>query len=534
MPAFRRTWAAVLAVLAGTGGAIGGEPAAALPISHGAPTVVAVVEPNAPGGNGFNPYHFDFLGSQHPWTGGDPADDIDFDADPAGYVTDYPSVTALGITIPGPTETGRDVSDLHDDDSAVWSGMELSTPAVPKMYRFPGTKIIGALDFDGGFFDDNDAHGTRSAASAAGNIHGTCPECLLVLVKGTRGLAWALSQSWIDVVTNSWESNKIGAGPSRLGIYSEAPDTAAAVERGQSVLFAAGNGMVNAMDDAPQFTYSSSQRGPDWVVTVGGTDGGGGFTGSGKPVDVSAQAADYPSTGNLPSDTVTGTGTHSGTSNATPVVAGAIAKVIQLGRDQLGDQSGGQAGGVVAAGTPVSCGTPDPDCPLANGELTREEAENVVFHNVRPRPALEDNVPTPPSSIPAQLGTPSPTLPTTRAAYYYIGHGVVHGRDDPTAMAAEQARFRDALAGTVTPYQRPPGERAWMVADSQCRQRIWGDWSGGYYTGGPDDEHGDTSPLATAWNAWCTEEVAAQFRTLLETVPEFHVTEPPINPPVQT
>ena len=93
------------------------------------------------------------------------------------------------------------------------------------MHWFPGTKVIGAVNFGGSFFGGNEAHGTKSAASAAGNLHGMCAECLFVLVRDGEngvGLKWAAAQPWIDIVSNSYGASILGDS-FRDNIYFHGP-----------------------------------------------------------------------------------------------------------------------------------------------------------------------------------------------------------------------------------------------------------------------------------------------------------------------
>ena len=432
-------------------------------------TVIAIVD------SGFSPYHFDFVGHQHPWNrDADPANDLDLSADPSTYIPGHPGGTAVPLTLP--TSASEDVSVRRAGvDKAAWDAFPVSTAATPRVAWFPGTKVVAALDFGGTFYAGNDGHGTRSAASAAGNWHGTCPECLVVLVRsggGDAGLVWALSQPWIDVVSNSNGSGSIVQGASggntRDNMYWRGPvnEGKAATEAGQVVLFSAGNGLANAFD-APQVTYWSSQKGPDWIVTVGAVTALSeqSFTGSGKPVDISSIGSPYPSTGGI---TANGTGSHSGTSNAAPTVAGYFGKVLQKARETLGDVTPGHAAGVVASGAPVSCGAAVPGCALADGVLTRAELQDLVFHNV----------------LPGRLVAVIGTVPTTGFAYSYVGHGVLSGRRTSEAdHESEWTQMVQNMLGNVASPTRPIGETNWFIVDSKCRQRIWGSWSEGAYRG---------------------------------------------------
>lgn len=489
------------------------ESDAPAPAPHTGPqplTVVAVID------GGFTPYHYDFLGSQHPFNlDADSTNDVDFTADPADYITGYPGATPIQFTIP--TAPDQDVSGLRDGaDKAAWSTLKRSTADDVKMYRFTGTKIIGAinfavpdvideaLEFEPEFYGDNDSHGSRSAAVAAGNIHGTCPECVFVLINGSEphALEWASKQPWIDVVTNSYGHSMIGgkaAGAVRDNIYFSSPfeATKAAVEDGQTIVFSAGNGFVNAFD-VPMLTYWSSEKGPDWMVTVGAVDPRADqqYSGAGKPVDISSYGVGYESSGGT---TANGVGDHSGTSNAAPVVAGTIAEVIQRARMTLGDQTEGHAGGVVAEGAPVECGAANADCALGDGKLTRAEAQAAVYRNV----------------LPSRLGVAADTIwPSTQYNYYYQGHGVVGGRMSNSRYVTEQQQFADFLAGNTVALTRPAGEQNWMVVDSKCRQKLWGSWTGGYYTGAVPELSETADPIAHKFNAICSQASDKAFADL--------------------
>lgn len=469
-------------------------PLAARPVTHAAPvttadravTVVAVVD------SGFSPYHLDFAGFRHPWnTDADAANDLDLDADPAAYVDAYPGAAVLPVTVPASAADAA--ATLAAKDAAAWASFVPSTLDHVSMYRLPGTKIIGAINFDAGrsFYADNDAHGTRSASVAAGNRHGTCPECLLVLIRdgpGNAGLRWAASQPWIDVVSNSY-GNSAAGDTVRTNVYLEpiAAATKAATEAGQTIVFSAGNGLLNSYD-APQLTYWSSEKGPDWIVTVGATTSSTHqeYSGVGKPVDISAIGADYPSAGGPGAD---GNAYHSGTSNAAAVVAGTFGYVVQRARESLGDQTEAHGSGIVASGARVACGAQDASCPLSDGVLTREELHRTVFTNVSPG---------------GKLILVTAAWPNTEYAYFYVGHGVVLGAITWQTLRDEQRRFSGALAGTVEPLARPKGESAWFEVDSKCRQRLWGPWSGGYYRGVDPSFDPAVDQLAMSFNAWCS------------------------------
>lgn len=338
--------------------------------------VIAVVD------TGINPYHQEFAAE------GYPDHRVDLGAHPSTYVEEYPrEADALELSLGAPS-----YDDALAADEGTWEGVEEG-----RLYWIPGTKIIGAYDDGGGIQSDphnvldEHGHGTKSAGVAAGNTTGSCDRCLIVAVEGTGGLSWALAQPWIDLVTNSW-GNLANAGVPTAGIATVDPfgifgeraakNTHAAVGRGQTTLFAAGNGLVNAFA-TPETTLTSPYTGPDWVMTVGAIwrhadeEGNCGcpddesiILASGKPVDVSSYAL-----GEIPAPTaesVDGYDDHSGTSAATPITAGVMGDVLHHAREQVGDRTGGTRDDAVAEGRPSGTGL------LADGVLTRAELEDVV------------------------------------------------------------------------------------------------------------------------------------------------------------
>jgi hypothetical protein len=483
------------------------------------PTVVAVIEPvvavTTENPNGFSPYHLDFTGAQFPWnTDTDPANDIDFNADPSPWLPGYPGATPVQLTLP--TSPTQDVSTLHAQDAAAWSSMQASTLNDVHLYRLTGTKIIGAaafsfpasspvqLDSPTIYSKDNlKAHGTQTSSVAAGNIHGTCPDCLLVLLRGDANAAmkWATQQPWIDVISNSYSAAE--------GFPTSDPSGEQAlhdgVVSGQTITWSAGNG-ADASSFVPALDYFDYRPGSDWVVTVSGTTP---FDdqpdGSSKPADVAATDAEYPSAGGT---TAGGSAQFAGTSNSAPLVAGVFGEALTKARMLLGDTTPGHASGVVAQGTPRPCDGGLASCPLDDGVLTRAELQQAVFDSVYPSPVRYDGVaPNGPNSVTA-LETAHPIPPQSPAASE--GHGVIHGRLSPDRYDYEVRSYVDLLRGEVAPGPRPPGEHEWLVTDSMCRQQLWGQWDGGeYHAGDPEPAFDSTVDPTTAaatqaWWTWCS------------------------------
>jgi hypothetical protein len=480
--------------------------------------VVAVID------SGISPYHWDFLASKMPQAlDRDRSNDLPLDKDPATWLKGFPkagfaSKHGLKLHLDQDDE-GASLQKLHDRDAALWSSIKSSTPEAVNYYWFPGTKVIGALSFDyteqvQSAIDQNPAegytytpvygtgHGQGTSSVSVGNIHGTCPECLIVhLTAGDttafeRALAWAESQPWIDVISNSYGLQTFPRGEVRDGLYGGPTEPQRkASERGQTIVFSAGNGIENAFV-VPFSTLTSSVKGPDWVVTVGATVPGTSHateSGSGKPVDVSGIGEDYPSAYN--SSTVTNGSRFSGTSNAAPTVAGTYARGLYLARRAMAGPSRVQAAGVISVGK-ATCGRARRACEVGDGRLTAVELRDRLLKG----------------AVSAGGGTaPGGLSNVPRVAdehYANEGFGTYYARlkQDDSRWLAEFDRFFGPVVGSRAALARPADEAAWFRVDSWCRQHVFGSWSGGYYKEGRDTLPAPdpaAAPVRTAYAAAC-------------------------------
>ncbi|MDT7570420.1 MAG: serine protease [Actinomycetota bacterium] len=479
--------------------------------------VVAVID------SGISPYHWDFLASQMPQAkNADPSDDLPLDTPPDKWLKGFPSpktfssFTGLKLSLPEKDENAK-LADLKKKDAAQWAKVKQSGPSSLNYYWFPGTKVIGGISFDyeetlASTIDQNPAegytyepiygtgHGLGTSSVSTGNFHGTCPECLIVHITAgdttatERALAWAESQPWIDVVSNSYGLQTVPRGEVRDGLYGGPVEPQKkASERGQTIVFSAGNGIENGFV-APFSTLTSSVKGPDWVVTVGATapTGKAQYTGSGKPVDVSGIGESYPSA--YDAATATGGARFSGTSNAAPTVAGTYARGLYLARRAMAGPSRVQSGGVISTGA-FTCGRARKDCELGDGKLTAVELRDRLFKGA---------VSSGGGSTPAGVGA----VPRVADEHYAAeGYGTYYARlkMDDSLWLAEFARFYDPLVGTAPTLKRPADEAAWFVVDSWCRQHIFGSWSGGYYKDGKTALPGPdaSAPTRTALQVAC-------------------------------
>jgi hypothetical protein len=402
-------------------------------------TVVGVAD------SGINPYHLEFSATTYP----DP--DVlaltgNFTRHPSEYISGYPAdAPAIPISL------GEGY--YPEKDRSVWSSLELGT-----LYWIPGTKIIGAYDAgDGSAVNaapdatrilDDDGHGTGSSSVSTGNRYGYCPTCLLMFVESLDESINA-QYPWVDIASHSFGT--VGGVPVGLALGADQA-TKVAAERGQTVLFAAGNGVGNAFD-VPQITYGSQNNGNDWTITVGAIrrDNNRAIVGDGMPVEISAWGD-----GNLPSACRTGTVgqcAFSGTSAATPYTAGIFGTVLTRVRQAIGDPTVGQRPGqVVASGTAIAG-----SIFLADGTLTRSELRDAVLKTAFP--LNQDNEP---STFPYPLTAPYITAETNvlfegygaatpegadRAVDVILGRALMPDRSFEDQFMAASRAVKDTLYG---------------------------------------------------------------------------------------
>lgn len=433
----------------------------------------------------FSPYHWDFLAAKMPQhLDRVPGNDLPLDRAPHAWLPGFPgpsafsSYRALDISLEKRNEA-QPIEPLAERDRKVWESIEQSTPDELNYYWIPGTKVIGALAFGSTKINGpTSAHGSGTTSVSVGNLHGACPECLLVFIDisgqqdGEAAIDWAMQQSWIDVITNSYGFSLLLRD--RLYSGSNTALQKRATQRGQTIFFSAGNGQDGAFV-APNTTYYSSQEGPDWIVTVGAVSPGnhGSYTGHGRPADIAGLGDDYPSA--YGATTVGGTGPSGfgGTSNATPTIAGMYARALYLARAALGGPSRVQAGGVIGRGA-FDCGAVRPRCELGDGELTAAELRRRLFHGA--------------VHTPVGLTTPvgaGDVPPVGEEEFLSEGHGTYTVLEQGEEIYSQELeRIIGPLFGRAETLERPAGERAWFIVDSFCRQHLWGAWTGGYYVEG--------------------------------------------------
>ena len=455
----------------------------------------------------FIPYHWDFNARKMPQHRDQVAsNDLPLNQAPHTWLPGFPSPGAfdtydsLDLTLEQKNPKAPMATNMALDRPK-WAGIKPSNKDSVNYYWMPGTKVIGAVDFGTSkILGVPGDHGQGTTSSSVGNLHGTCPECLLLFVnlQGASNAAieqaieWAMDQPWIDVITNSYG---LSTGlRDRLYSGSNVEAQREATERGQTILFSAGNGNDGAFV-APNTTSFSSQEGPDWIITVGAISPGednyyyrkgyagdaadktayhSSYSGTGKPVDIAGIGSNYPTAYTAENVGATGDSGFGGTSNATPQIAGMYARALYLARRDLSGASSMQQGGVIARGGDYKCGSVRPKCELGDGTLTAAELRNRLFQGAL---HTESGV------TPAGYGS-APAV--GEEEFVNEGHGSYFGRETGRAedWLEEFERLIAPLEGRAKTLERPDGELEWMIVDSFCRQHLWGAWKGGYYIEG--------------------------------------------------
>lgn len=453
--------------------------------------VVAIIDDR------FDPYHFDLLADHMPQhKNDDPTDDLPLWDDPAGWLPGHPgaaafaSYEAMDLTLT-PDDREASPASLYEGDAEEWENVQPSERASIHMRWIPGTKVVGFVNMGGGDGFATTSHGVGTTSVGPGNIHGTCPNCVLVFVNGfsDEAVSWVAEQDWIDVQTNSWGYSTFFSEK----IYTDCDQETqrAGVERGQQIFFSGGNGIVGAFD-APVPTLYSCQKASDWIITVGAnTPEGATYTGAGKPVDVASIGSSYPSAGG---DTVTDDSTFGGTSNASPTTGGLFAQALYDIRQELPGASRVQADGVIAVGS-AGCGEANAECALADGTLTVHELRAALF-------AAADFQG---HSVAAVTETAS--LPGTTEEWARMGEGAGSFFGRMGDAEAETQRIVDIAMGRLA-VDEDPDKDLFAQAVSFCTQQVWGTWDHGAWQGGD-------IPISPDWplRAWlstnCPDTIGA-------------------------
>lgn len=403
---------------------------------------------------------------------------------PGSYLPGYPKgAIALHITL--------DAANYYDavsrDCERVWSKLRSG-----HLYWFPGTKIVGAISFGsqpkiscnskkpGDTTILSTGHGAMTASRAVSNEYGGCRECRVVSVQVppsispgsaqsthdyVAGIRWAAANAdWLDAQSNSWGPVVPAWTPTSTGLVTADPELVRATEETAQrhlAFWAAGNGVAFRFGVVGHPTLLAPHLGPSPII-VGGTDSGfvspwPGSTPTLASDDCNSWATEGPET------TKSGDSVGSGTSAATPYVAGGAVRILLEARRILSDMRTGVRAGVVARGARGLV----PGGPLADGIFTMSEWRDVLLHTATSRPVSEhdDGPPCDVNGAPYQA-TPVKwsDVPAQFPAYLLIGYGAV---DTPAKALAFKV-----LRGQAAMPPRPDEDR-YHAVDQQLRTAFY-------------------------------------------------------------
>lgn len=438
---------------------------------------------------GINPYHHTFRD-----------DSARAQQHPSSYLPNYPEdAEALQLTLDAPDYQTA----VNADCERVWKQVKPG-----KLYWFPGTKIVGAISFQTEIGDiacdgktvvntrilDTNGHGTMTASRATSREYGACRDCLVVsaqwsAVLGARteamdALRWLASNThWIDVQSHSWGPivpiwDAANAGDAAgLGLAGADPEFDRVVEMASQrnlAFWASGNGTAFRAGVLGHPTLLSPHLTPS-AISVGGHDSGYFTTWPGFAAHVVSDAC---ASWAAPMDDMEGSedSIGSGTSAATPFVAGGAAKVLKEARRILGDGRIGVHHGAVARG-PAGL---TPSGPLADGVFTLAEWREVLFKSAtaRPKAQFEDG----PPCLTDPLYGPVPVLwtqiPPDYPEYTTIGYGAV---DDPATATA----FAVLRGAAPLPDRAQTDE--YFATDAELRAVLHEQFTGGETEPAPPD-----------------------------------------------
>jgi subtilisin family serine protease len=257
----------------------------------------------------------------------------------------------------------------------------LRHPRTGQAYYISGTRLVVVATEPGLDLTTDDFHGTAVTSVAGGRRVGTGQDVLMVTAVGTQDPAWAWTarQSWIDVATTSTFPILGATEPPYM--CSSAGSVARMRRSGQLLFAAAGNG--------PEDTYLLPPGGLPGVIRVGGVHPDGTSVNpyvdgtEHSPYMYSAREYDVAELFTMTvadNSAPTGYSEATGTSGSSPRVAGRVAQLLAELRRAVGDSQVGVRNGALVRAQ----GRRPVRGPLADGKLTADELQILLFHRARP------------------------------------------------------------------------------------------------------------------------------------------------------
>lgn len=392
-----------------------------------APALPAVVVADI--GPGVNPYHLEFR--RPAWT-----------QPPSLRIPGLPGDLApLRLTF------GDDYEASRAADEATWKGYEDE-----RLYWVPGTNLLLYTMRPWEFRPDGEArtiHGTASAAA----VNAVCPECYILIFQDSQSIDGepvrriAAQMPWVDLVVSTNLP-----GPYDPTSTAHADATRALWDAGRLYVSFAGNTPVSGLGGVPFAVPFHEVDYPPWVVMVGGVHSACSATeaSAGKPTEFVGDFTQVLAA----TETVEGTRALSGTSFATPQVAGAFGRALLAVRQAV--PQGSAEGSLWRTDA-------RPESALDDGVLTQAELRSAMASAAR---YFETTVFTPGCGSAFGLPVDPPTaLPPSPTPWIETGWGYVHGPEADLAAAI--------LLGEAAAPGKPGAAILWMDAFMAARAAMF-------------------------------------------------------------
>jgi len=333
--------------------------------------------------------------------------------------------------------------------------------------EFEGRVLPGFVSVNGGGDDgfgseDCDGHGTHAAGTVGGRLYGVAPAVNLVPVRVLNCFGAGYSS---DVIAGiNWVAQQHAAGAPAVANLSLGGPKSAAIDAAVEALVADGVVVAAAAGNNGSDACATSPGGAPSALTVGATgedDQRAWFSNRGPCVDVFA-----PGVGILSAaiDSPTATAVHSGTSMASPHVAGAAALVLASSRSAGVNVVAASVIGNATVGRLGDSASGSPDRLLYIGSQPDESASPLPD-----RPAAAPAAPTGvPETVsrPATAAVPAPTAPRVTKVRRLVG------AVELTLTGAPGAKYRIYMGNRLVMFTLDSTPRLRLPANGKAVFRV--------------------------------------------------------------